>query len=91
MDHGWPDWKTVQIPDDLEGYESVTEYICEKGWVPTWSERFLDVRVKWLRVYPTKKFRKEEAQKKIRGLEISVKDNKRRIKELQKLVKTLDK
>lgn len=49
-DHGHPDFKEVEIPDDFDGYESVEEYICEMGWVPTWSERFMTERIKWERL-----------------------------------------
>ena len=48
-DHGCGDFKELEIPDDLGGYESVEEYLCERDdlFIPTWSERFLMCRVKW--------------------------------------------
>jgi hypothetical protein len=48
-DHGWPDFAELEIPDDLDGYETVEEYLCEKRelCIPTWSERFLSGRVYW--------------------------------------------
>ena len=49
-DHGHPDFKEVEIPDDLDGWASVEAYICDQGWVPTWSERFMKERIKWEKV-----------------------------------------
>lgn len=56
-DHGHPDFKELEIPDDFDGYKSVEEYICEAGLVPTWSERFMVGRIKWTKLEkPSKEF-----------------------------------
>lgn len=50
-DHGHPDFKELEIPDDVvECYGSVEEYICDEGLVPTWSERFFAGRIKWRKI-----------------------------------------
>ncbi len=49
-DHGHPDFKELEVPDDLDGEPSVEDYICERGLVPTWSERFMASRIKWDRI-----------------------------------------
>ncbi len=48
-DHGWPDFKELEIPDDLDGWESVEEYLIERRdlFIPTWSERYMSERIKW--------------------------------------------
>jgi hypothetical protein len=48
-DHGWPDFKELEIPDDLDGYETVEEYLIERNdlHIPTWSERYDSRRIHW--------------------------------------------
>jgi len=47
-DHGWPGFKELEIPDDLDGCENVIDYLCEHNLgVPVWSERFLVERIEW--------------------------------------------
>jgi len=46
-DHGAGGFRELEIPDDFAGYESVEDYICEAGLVPTWSERFMVGRIEW--------------------------------------------
>lgn len=48
-DHGWPDFKELEIPDDLDGEESVEDYLIERRdlHIPTWSERYDSRRIKW--------------------------------------------
>jgi hypothetical protein len=56
-DHGHGGYKELEIPDDLSGEESVEEYICALGLVPTWSERFMMGRIKWEKIdAPSEKF-----------------------------------
>jgi hypothetical protein len=49
VDHCWPDFKELEIPDDFGGYETVEEYLCDHTelGIPTWSERFMMERIKW--------------------------------------------
>lgn len=48
-DHGWPDFQELEIPDDLDGCETVKEYLRGRDdlGIPTWSERFMGCRIKW--------------------------------------------
>lgn len=48
-DHGWPDFKELEIPDDLDGEECVEDYLCERRdlGIPTWGERFMSGRIHW--------------------------------------------
>lgn len=48
-DHGWPDFKELEIPDDLDGEESVEDYLIQRRDlnIPTWSERYMSGRIKW--------------------------------------------
>ena len=86
-DHGHSDFKTVEIPDDLDGYESVEEYICDHGWVPTWSERFWAGRIKWEQVPITR----ELILKKLKGLKHEQQYTMAKIYETQGILKTLPK
>lgn len=49
MDHGWPDWKELEVPDDLDGFSTLREYLCERRdlHIPTWSERYMPERIHW--------------------------------------------
>lgn len=49
VDHGWPDWAELEIPDDFDGEESVEDYLiqrCDLN-IPTWGERYDSRRIKW--------------------------------------------
>jgi hypothetical protein len=48
-DHGWPNFKELEIPDDLDGEESVEDYLIQRRDlnIPTWSERYDSRRIKW--------------------------------------------
>jgi len=52
VDHGWPDFKELEIPDDLNGWDTVEDYLCscEDLRIPTWSERFMVERIEWRRL-----------------------------------------
>ena len=82
-DHGHPDFKELEVPDDLGGYESVEEYICERGLVPTWSERFMIGRIKWEKIAaPSKAF----LASKISEFEAIIRGRRRKIKEYKQLL-----
>jgi len=83
-DHGWSnDYKTLEIPDDLDGCESILEYLCDcTDLFPTWSERFHTDRIKFEKTEPTK----EMILEKISNLEASV---KYKLAEIEKLKATL--
>jgi len=49
-DHGWGDFKELEIPDDMGGEETVEDYLIEACDLPTWSERFYRSRIKWERL-----------------------------------------
>jgi len=87
-DHGHPDFKTLEIPDDFDGYESVEEYLCEQRLVPVWSERFMAVRIKWKEIaapIPTK----EQLEWRIKSLKDDIKTCQEKIRINQKLLKSL--
>ena len=48
-DHGGPDFKELEIPDDFDGYETVEAYLIERSdlHIPTWSERYNSRRIHW--------------------------------------------
>lgn len=82
-DHGHPDFKEAEIPDDLDGYESVEDYICEQRWVPTWSERFMSGRIKWEKIKnPFQNF----VLAKIVSLKASIAYDKKELKRYQGLI-----
>jgi hypothetical protein len=85
-DHGHADFKELEIPDDLDGYESVEDWICENGLVPTWSERFMSSRIKWQKLA---KPNKETIEKKIRDTELRIKWETQKLAEYKKLLRDL--
>ena len=89
-DHGHPDFKVVEIPDDLDGYETVEDYICEMNWVPTWSERFMVDRIKWSKVTLTNEELIERLKTKIKGREIQLEADKKHIESLKKELNELN-
>lgn len=86
-DHGHPDFKELEVPDDFEGLESVEEYICERGLVPTWSERFMIGRIKWEKL---SKPSADTVTAKINTLRAGVKWRNKKIKELKILLGSLN-
>jgi hypothetical protein len=85
-DHGHPDFKEVEIPDNLDGEETVPDYICERGWVPTWSERFMKERIKWQRISRPSP---NTVDTEIESLKSSIKYKKKELARLKELRKTL--
>jgi len=49
-DHGWPDFKELEIPDDFDGCDSIEDYLCERGYVPIGIKRFLSSKIKWEKI-----------------------------------------
>ncbi len=87
VDHGHPDFKEAEIPDDLSGETSVEDYICEAGWVPTWSERFMSGRIQWEKLdKPSKEFIEEQ----IKNLKVQMTWRRHEIKRFQGILKGLD-
>ena len=82
-DHGHADFKEVEIPDDFDGYESVEEYICEMGWVPTWSERFMSSRIKWEKLNLSAA---EELLRKQNNIKSSIAYHKRQVEAYEKIL-----
>ena len=84
-DHGHADFQELEIPDDFDGYDSVEEYLCEvTDLIPTWSERFMVGRIKWMEITKTTEELQEIARKEIEALKLQIKFNEDRIKELSK-------
>ena len=83
-DHGWPDFKELEIPDDLDGEETVEDYLCERDMVPTWSERFMRGRIKWQKITKTPEELEQIKLNKIAQLKLQIKHCKAKIKELSK-------
>lgn len=53
-DHGHGDFKDLEIPDDevngldeTETNQAVRQYLCDHCDIPTWSERYMESRIKW--------------------------------------------
>ena len=89
-DHGWPDFEELEIPDDLGGHESVVDYLCAHDEVPTWSERFSTIRIKWKKVEKTPAQLKEISLGKIERLKITIKGYQNEIKRLNKSLSKYD-
>lgn len=85
-DHGHPDFRELEVPDDLDGYESVEEWICEAGLVPTWSERFFAGRIKWEKL---DKPSRDYVINRISGLKMEIGWRQQKIAELEELLKGL--
>jgi hypothetical protein len=83
-DHGHPDFKEAEIPDDFDGESCVEDYICERGWVPTWSERFMAGRIKWKKIARPSK---ETLTKLIANRRDSIKYHQEKLDEYKKLMK----
>jgi len=77
-DHGHPDFKELEIPDDLDGWETVEEWICERGLVPQYSERFSTSRIKWEKLELTTE---ELKTRRIAGLEACIASHESALKE----------
>lgn len=87
-DHGWPDFKELEIPDNLDGYETVEEYLIERRdlGIPTWSERYMSGRVQWVKL---KLSPQEIKRRKIADLESTIKYHTRQAREARKRLKAL--
>ena len=91
-DHGWPDFKELEIPDwALQEYDSVEEsvrsYIIDNSNIPTWSERYLSGRIKWEKVEKTHAELQTILKKKIDGMRVTI---QRHQDELNQLIRQLD-
>ena len=85
-DHGHPDFKELEIPDDFDGESCVEDYICERGLVPTWSERFMASRIKWEKLErPSKSY----IEDKIKSAKSTIKWKREEIKRYEELLTTL--
>ena len=86
-DHGWPDFKELEIPDDLDGFDTVENYFCEcTSLLPTWSERFMIGRLKWEKLnLPKKEIKARKVAKLLSQISIaqtSLLEYKRELKKL---------
>jgi len=88
-DHGFGGFKESEIPDDFGGMETVEDYICEMGWVPTHGSRFMMSRIKWEKVEKTNEEMKVIIQKKIEGIKLHIKFKRKEIKDLEKSLDNL--
>ncbi len=91
MDHGWPDWKELEIPDwatkeydDLD--ECVKSYLVEYCRIPTWSERFLEERIKWETITKSAEEIRQINKNKIKALKARIKEAKEKIRELEQFI-----
>jgi hypothetical protein len=88
-DHGWPDWRELEIPDSaMQEYDSthvcVVNYLIDNCRIPTWSERYTVRRIKWSKIEKTKDQLKEFNKAKILQKKNQIAWLKKEIKELEK-------
>ena len=89
VDHCWPDWAELEIPDDFDGEESVVDYLVNlrKLNIPTWSERFMVERIQWR---PLILSPQEIKKRKIKKIKESISFCKRQLKINKNLLKKLE-
>jgi hypothetical protein len=87
-DHGHPDFRELEIPDDLDGHSSVEDWICGHDLVPTWSERFTESRIKWEKLELSEK---EVTTRKVAKLKASIVYHRRELEIAQRLLEAIPK
>ena len=85
-DHGCPDFQELEIPDDLDGEESVEDYLIQRRdlSIPTWSERYISGRIKWEKLSLSAK---ELKARTIKRLKATVEYHKRYMEQAQQKLK----
>jgi hypothetical protein len=88
-DHGWPDFAELEIPDEaLREYdteeESIIMYIIDNCNIPTWGERYMSGRIKWMPYTKTPEELKKALQQKIEGLRFTIRRDQDKLNQLIK-------